>query len=324
MRTRSLSHHMGARAALFALFALAAAPAAAEQPTAPKSKYAGIIHPLDWGASTADVLDKLKAEIDERYRDAMKTSDTIKIDRLIRQKADEMERIRKSKVKFDGQRSGYETSLIAAEIVPREGESLVRVDDRVAQRYYIMRDDSLWKVVVTYNVSTMGSFKQFVDSVRTKYGNPNKASFSDDGGERRITAVTWEDAHTRMVVKDESEFYSSYVLKFVQVGRGTDLEQARADRPRTRKTAADSRAEGLMADIFEEDSRGAQDDLVDEITGVQAEVDLTSGRPQEYAVPQMAEDTEPGKTTRKTRKSSKTKKKKAAETAPASNADIIY
>lgn len=304
-----------------ALGMLMALPAAAETPVAPKSKYAGIIHPLDWGAATADVFDKLKSELDARYRDQMKTSDTIKIDRLMREKSDEMERIRKSLVRFDGQRSGYETSLIAGEVVPREGESLIRVDDRVAQRYYIMRNDGLWKVVVTYNVSTMGTFQEFVDAVRAKYGNPKKASFSDDSGERRITAVTWEDGHTRMVARDESEFYSSYVMKFVQVGRGTDLEQARADRPRTRKTASDSRAEGLMADIFDSESSGAADDLVDEITGIEAEVDLESGRPQEYAVPQMAEDTDVKKKKRK--KARKARKKKAAP-AKTATPDIIY
>lgn len=307
-----------ALAALGAL--LVVSTAAAQDAPQPRSKYAGIIHPLDWGASSHDVFGKLKSELDDRYRDQMKTSDTIKIDQLIRQKADELQRIKDSLVRFDGQRTGYETSLVAGEIVPREGESLVRVDDRVAQRYYIFRNDQIWKVVVTYNVSTMGSFDDFVAAVRGKYGNPKKASFSDDGGERRITAVTWQDEHTRMVVEDQSEFYSSYVMKFVQVGRGTELEQARANRPKTRKTAADSRAEGLMADIFEEDASGAQDDLVDQITGLEAEVDLTNGRPQEYAVPRMAEDSEPKKKARKAKRR-KAREKPAPKGDPA---DIIY
>lgn len=306
--------------AIGALFVVSTA--AAQDAPQPRSKYAGIIHPLDWGASSSEVFGKLKSELDDRYRDQMKTSDTIRIDQLIREKADEMKRIKDSLVRFDGQRTGYETSLVAGEVVPREGESLVRVDDRVAQRYYIFRNDQIWKVVVTYNVSTMGSFTDFVQAVRGKYGNPKKASFSDDGGERRITAVTWEDDHTRMVVEDQSEFYSSYVMKFVQVGQGTDLEQARANRPKVRPTAADSRAEGMMADIFEEDSAGAADDLVDQITGVEAEVDLSTGQVQQYAVPQMAEDTEPKK--KKATKRAKKKQPKGKPAPKANTADIIY
>lgn len=305
---------------LLALGALLAPGGASAEASQPKSKYAGIIYPLDWGASVEDVFGKLKSELDDRYRDEMKTSDTIKIDRLIRQKSDEMKRIRDSLVRFDGQRTGYETSLVAYELVPREGESLVRIDDRVAQRYYIFRNDALWKVVVTYNVSSMGTFGDFVNAVRAKYGNPTKASFSDDAGERRITEVTWQDEHTRMTVKDESEFYSSYVMKFVQMGKGTDLEEARAKRPRKRQTAGESRAEGLMADIFDGES-GANDDLVDEITGVEAEVDLTTGRPQEYATPVMADDAP----VRKKKTRAKKKAKKAPEKAAKPQTEgIIY
>lgn len=296
------------------------ATAAAQSPPAPRSKLAGIIHPADWGASADQVFDKLKGELDARYKDELKTSDTIKIDRLMRQKADEMKRLRESIVRFDGQRTGYESSLLAGEVMPREGEALIRIDDRVAQRYFIFRDDQLFKVVVTYNVSSTGTFPDFVNSVRQKYGNPKKASFTDDGGERRMSAVTWEDDHTRLVVQDQSEFYSSYVMKFVQVGRGTDLEAARARRPRQR-SAADRAAEGMMGDIFDSSDEGAQDDLVDQITGVEATVDLESGRPQEYAVPQMADDTEARPKPKKKRERGKTPKK--APSKPAEPA-IIY
>jgi len=304
-----------------ALAALVAVTTAhAEAPSAPRSRLAGIIHPLDWGASHDEVFGKLKTELDDQYRDEMKTSDTIKIDRLIRKKAEELKLIRKSLVRFDGQRTGYETSLLSGEVLPRENESLIRVDDRRAQRYYIFRNEKLWKVVVTYNVSSMGAFADFIGQVRTKYQNPKKASFSDDTGERRMTAVTWEDDHTRLVVEDRSDFYSSYVMKFVQVGTGTELETARANRPKARRTAAEGRAEGMMADIFDGGDNGAGDDLVDAITGSETTVDLESGRPTVYEAPQMADDVEPVKKKSRKKKRSTRKKapKKAAEPA------IIY
>ena len=48
-----------------------------------------------------------------------------------------------------------------------------------------------------------------------------------------------------------------------------------------------------MADIFDKDKTGASDDLVDSITGVEAKVDLESGRPATYDPPPMVDDTEP-------------------------------
>lgn len=260
-----------------------------------RSKYAGVLDPIDWGATPEAVFGKIKGELDASYKDQLKTSDSIKIDRLMRQKADEVQRVRDSLLRFDGGQTGYESSLLANEVLPGQNEALVRVDDRRGQRYFVFRDDRLWKVVVTYNVSSIGTFPQFLDQIRGKYGAPKKVSFSDEGGERRMKTALWEDEHTRMVAEDHSDFYSSYVIKYIQVGEGTRLEEARNAAPRDRRSAGEARAEGLMADIFEEDRGGASDDLVDQITGVEATVDLESGRPATYAPPPMAEDDEPTK-----------------------------
>lgn len=259
----------------------------------PRSKYAGILDPIDWGATPEQVFGKIKLELDASYKDQLKTSDTIKIDRLMRQKAEDLKRARDGLVRFDRGQTGYETSLLANEVLVGQNEAMIRVDDRRGQRYFVFRDDRLWKVVVTYNVSSIGTFPQFIDQVRGKYGPPKKVSFSEESGERRMKVALWEDEHTRMTTEDHSDFYSSYVIKYIQVGEGTRLEDARANAPRDKTSASENRAEDLMADIFSQDKAGASDDLVDSITGIEAKVDLESGRPATYAPPPLADDTEP-------------------------------
>lgn len=301
-----------------ALALLVVAPAQADTPAEAKSKYAGIIAPLDWGAGTAQLFGKLKTDLDASYRDQMKTSDTIKIDRLMREKAAELQRRRDSVVTFDSGLKGYETSLVASEVLPGQGEALVRVDEQGTQKYYVFRNDRLWKVVVAYNTSRLGTFADFIAQVRAKYGPPKKVTFAEVDGERQMAKAIWEDEHTRMEAEDQSSFFSSYVMRYVEVGEGTRLQDARESAPKAATTAGEKRAEGLMGDIFSEDnSSTASGDVVDQITGVEAKVDLTTGRPAVYAPPPMAEDEAPAKKKKRARKPAKKKAapKKAAEPA---------
>lgn len=302
---------------LLALLSLLVA-GAAHADDAPKSKYAGVIAPLDWGAGTEQLFGKLKTDLDASYRDQMKTSDTIKIDRLMREKAAEMKRRRDAVVKFDTGFKGYETSLLAAEVAPGQGESVVRVDEQGTQKYYVFRNDRLWKVVVAYNTSRLGTFADFIAQVRAKYGPPKKVSFEEVDGKRQMAKAIWEDEHTRMEAEDQSGFFSSYVMRYVEVGEGTRLQAEREGGQKAAKSADAKRAEGLMGDIFTEDrSEAAGADVVDQITGVEAKVDLTTGRPAVYAPPPMADDTEaPAKKPRKKGKATKkAAPKKEAEPA---------
>lgn len=304
------------RSLLAALALLVAAPAVAEKPAEPKSKYAGIIAPLDWGAGTEQLFGKLKTDLDASYRDQLKTSDTIKIDRLMREKAAELKRRRDSVVHFDAGLKGYETSLVASEVLPGQGEAIVRVDEQGTQKYYVFRNDRLWKVVVAYNTSRLGTFADFIGQVRAKYGPPKKVKFEEVDGERQMARAIWEDEHTRMEAEDQSGFFSSYVMRYVEVGEGTRLQDARESAPKAAATAGEKRAEGLMGDIFSEDGGGTSGDVVDQITGVEAKVDLTTGRPAVYAPPPMADETEaPAKKKKRTRSKKPTKKKPASDKA---------
>lgn len=301
-----------------ALALLVVAPAQADKPAEPKSKYAGIIAPLDWGAGTAQLFGKLKTDLDASYRDQMKTSDTIKIDRLMREKAAELQRRRDSVVHFNAGLKGYETSLVASEVLPGQGEALVRIDEQGTQKYYVFRNDRMWKVVVAYNTSRLGTFADFIGQVRAKYGPPKKVTFAEVDGERQMAKAIWEDEHTRMEAEDQSSFFSSYVMRYVEVGEGTRLQDARENAPRAAATAGEKRAEGLMGDIFSDDGGSTSGDVVDQITGVEAKVDLTTGRPAVYAPPPMAEDEAPAKKKKRSRGKATKKKappKKAAEPA---------
>lgn len=259
--------------------------AAAKADDEVKKGISGILGRLDWGASHGDVLKSLKAAIDERYAEQLeKTSDPIAIDRILRRKAEEFGRIEKTYVRFTGQRTGYESSLIARDFVPDASEAVLRVDDRGAQRYYFFKDDRLWKILVAYSagISRSVPFPEFVRQVQAKYGRPAEVDwYTPPGGARTIRSATWRDERTELVVEDRTEFFGTFVMKFLDREIGVQLEAERTTKqPRKGGVTDDPLVADALAEITSDDPEAVDEAVVDRLTGVSHEVDLESGRPE--------------------------------------------
>ena len=246
--------------------------AAKEKP----SKLSTILGKLDWGASGAEILGYIRDDIDSRYEDQLAKADPIQIDTILKRKAAELTEVKDSRVRFDGQRTGYETSFVNAEVLPRNNESLMKIDDLAAQRYFFFRDDGLWKIVVVYNSIRADSFAGFVAQIRKKYGKPKKVEWGEIDGRKAMTSARWEDHKTRIVAEDMTTFYSAFVMRFIEVGNGTKWQERRAHLRKTQTEETDARADGLLADIIGDDGAGEENsDVVDQLTGVEHSVDVT-------------------------------------------------
>ncbi len=259
----------------------------------PKTGISAILGTLDWGASHADVLVQIRARIDERYNKLLEeVRDPLEIDRALRRKATEFAGIEKTYLRFSGTRTGYESSLIAQDFVTDSEESVLRVDDRDAQKYYFFKSDRLWKVVVAYNTSISKSvpFAEFVRQVQQKYDTP--AAVEHDtapGGAKAIRTAIWRDELTELAIEDRTEFYGSFVMKFLDRNVGVALEAERADKRSQARMAPsdDPLVSSSLAEITAggDDLRDDGDDsVVDRLTGVTHDVDLSRGRP-EYDMP---------------------------------------
>lgn len=289
---------------------------------APKAGISGILGTLDWGANHQQVLDHVKADIDKKYEDELKqVVDALAIDRILRRKADEFASIKKTFVRFTGQRTGYETSLVANDFAQNNDESMLRADDESAQRYYFFKNDRLWKVVVAYNTSVSRNvpFADFVKQVQGKYGEPEAVErHTPPGGQPTPRAATWQDEITHLSVEDRTGFFGTFVMKFVDKSEGLAIEQARTGKEVAAAPPAVAPAmEDALGDIMQDDG-GSSDDVVDRLTGVTHEVDLQSGRPA-YEPLRRAEAPPPQASPRKDAKPKKRAPagRKAAEPAPA-------
>ena len=300
-------------------FLLAWVTVAHGQPTSPDgkapavekpSKLSSILGKLNWGASGADTLGYIRDDIDNRYQSQLAKADPIQIDTILKRKNKEFNVVKESAVRFDGQRTGYETSFVQTEVLPRNNESLLKIDDLAAQRYFFFRDDGLWKIVVVYNSSRADSFAGFVSQIRKKYGKPKKVGWERIDGRKEMTSARWEDHKTRIVAEDMSGFYSAFVMRFIEVGNGTAWQERRAHLRKEQTDESDARADGLLADITGGDGEDDIDtDVVDELTGVEHSVDTTISDDQDEVQLRRekatkARQAKKAKTVRKAKKSS--------------------
>ncbi len=317
---RALSAWIGAALIGLSGAAMAAdgAPqAAAEAPAkpTPKTGVSSILKLLDWGASSADVLAVAKADIEAGYADRLKQAngDTFAVDAVLRAQREEFAAVKKTLVQFIGARSGFEASIIADEYRSNEGESMLRIDDANAQRYYFFVDDKLWKIVVAYNstISRSVAFPAFVKQVSRKNGRPTEADWvTPPGGTRTMRAAVWADDLTQLTVEDRTAFFGTFVMRFVEKSAGVARDARRAEPD---STPAPSRpSDGMLADIMGDTDGAATADVVDQLTGQDHAVDLAAGLPQDEVIRRDA----PAAAKASGRKA----KRKAAAEAPKSDA----
>lgn len=318
----------GAHAWAQPLGASGAAQAASAQGTRaePHTGVSRILNLLDWGAGNHAVLGQVKGELDERYKKLLEgVRDTLQIDRVLKQKREEAKALEESILHFRGQRTGYEASIIAEEFLVGHGESMLRIDDRQAQRYYFFSDDGLYKILVAYNTSVSRDvpFSEFIRQVTGRYGAPKAENWvNNEDGERVLKSIYWEDDQTRLIVEDRSSFFGTFVMKFVSISKGLPIE-ARHEQVRQGGAARQGGfAESMMGDIME--GSGASDEnVVDRLTGVQHEIDYNAGRPGEEQLRYQAQPTPAAGKKAAPQKAKPQKAQPTAQPKPSVD-DIIY
>ena len=288
MRTRViLAAFVLAGAPALAQDAPAAATAEAKDDDGTKTGVSSILGKLDWGAQHPSVLQQIKADIDGRYQDRLQAAagDTIAIDRLLREKSAEFKKVKSTFTRFTGQRTGYESSLISRDFDSAGDEAVLVIDGGDALHYYFFKSDQLWKVLLAYDssISSKVPFKKFLAKLTAEHGDPLHVEwYTPKGGTRRIRSATWEDDATVLVVEDRTDFFGTFVMKYLEKSEGAAREAALAKKKAAEaQPTADPQMESMLDDITGVGGDGdAGRDVVDQLTGSNAEVDLESGRPQ--------------------------------------------
>ncbi|MGM0555009.1 MAG: hypothetical protein ACQEVA_01395 [Myxococcota bacterium] len=246
----------------------------------------GLAAPLgevEWGDSKDEVLDKIK----DQMLDELRKRDDLRRDRVAMQRArkriiDKHKEVAESYETLT-EKSGYKVSVIADEFNPNNGESMLRVKDRVASRYYFFVDGGLYKFVVAYNQDYLQDvgFEPFVVQTAKKYGRPDDTAYGDVAGEEELKVARWMDKKTVLRVENEKEFFGTFKMVFAD--RST-LERMNAIEKTL--TARDSGEQGISAEVEGLKQGPVEDENTDVVDGLVGDVDveLNKGRPKDDQV----------------------------------------
>lgn len=224
---------------------------------------------VDWGWSQKQLISHFTKELRRLYRPLLaKSTDAIAEDRLRRQMNARVARIKNSAVTFEGQHTGWDTSLIRDEYTHNNNESLVEVrelragghDPRYTD-YYFFINDHLWRRYRAFNQDQFSGipFETAAASFQKRFG---PAREKRRGG--ALVGLEWQDDTTRLEAIDNTEFFGVFCLVFSEKATESRLDQLRKN-----KSGRGNRLNPLV-EALEDANTGSGDrhrNVVEHITG---------------------------------------------------------
>jgi len=223
-----------------------------------------------WGMAPSGVLEKLNAKIEAGYKERIEAarSDPAKSDQIRREIKNDKDRVAKSQVKFDGAKGAWDVSIIDAEFLRNNGESMLIYKEPKSTRYFFFSGDALFKMYVAFDKDVVAgkSFQEFGDMMQAKYGKaqPVYREVGLHGVKNKVLdSFQWRSAEgDGLKLVDRSKFYDVYCLVIYDHA----VEEKMAE---IRKTVAAAAPKGSFVDsVIEKPSdRDENDNVIDRITG---------------------------------------------------------
>ena len=173
-----------------------------------------------WGMKPEEVMAQAKTAVEAKYEARI---DKARQDPGLQQRIrDELQReltaVKKSYTKFEGQKSGWDVSIIGPEFQQNTAEAVLVTKEDIWTRYFFFFEDGLYKMFLGFNKDAIGgkSFAEFGKSMEAKYGNAREV-YRDDktkgGVIHKLDHYEWSaGGGDRLRLIDRSEFYGVYCL----------------------------------------------------------------------------------------------------------------
>jgi hypothetical protein len=220
----------------------------------------------------AQVMEKIFAKIEASYKarkdEAIK--DPMRTDMLRNEILADQERIKKSIVRFDGTKSGWDVSIIDKEFLQNNGESMLVNKEAKQTRYFFFMNDALYKMFVAFDKEVLEgkNFEEFGKLIQAKYGKALPVyvdkQIAPGMKERVLDSYLWRSTQgdgLRLV--DRSAFYDVYCLVIYDSAVAEKQEAARKA-----KIAAEPKGSFVDSVVSQQPSeRDENDNVIDRITG---------------------------------------------------------
>ncbi|MFO8071088.1 MAG: hypothetical protein R6V85_04360 [Polyangia bacterium] len=242
----------------------------ASEPTIPYSDaISEQMEGLQWGMTWKRVMSTFQERIDEEFADelAATAGDALEEDRVRTKMLRETKKLRDSYIEFTGQRTGYESGMIADEFTHNNGESMLMWDAGKYVEYLFFFDGRLWKRLRAFRKDSFQSdidFMTFLSTLENRFGEGQQ--FFTDTGE--LDKVMWRDEETYAAALDRSKFYGAFGLRFTSAITATYLDKLRTGQGRARGKVGDDVSE--MVDTVtsvKSETKDHDSSVIDSYTG---------------------------------------------------------
>ena len=245
-----------------------------------------------WGMKPEEVMAQAKTAVEAKYEARI---DKARQDPGLQQRIrDELQRelaaVKKSYTKFEGQKSGWDVSIIGPEFQQNTSEAVLVTKEDIWTRYFFFFEDGLYKMFLGFNKDAHRW--QVLPGVRQEHGGQVRQrarglSRRQDQGRRRqrmLDHYEWSaGGGDRLRLIDRSEFYGVYCLVLYDgVGagprdrapQGREPRRRQAGRARRRRHRREEQGEGLRLD----------DDIIDRVVGKETKKPGTEPKGKEVVV----------------------------------------
>jgi hypothetical protein len=218
-----------------------AAPKAAESSppkAAPNAKaLADLAGKFKWGMSPDDINKIIGEQISAKYQEMIaKESDVYQQDMLRKERQEEMEKAKASYVKFDGQKSGWDVSIIDKEFAHKVGESMMIFWEKDQRRFLFFYNEKLYKQFIAFNSEHPAfqnkTFDDFAKLIEKRFG-PAEMKFANlrTKDEQTLDHLEWAPSgDDELWAIDQSQFYGNFCLVLRQRSVAAQLEKAHASK----------------------------------------------------------------------------------------------
>ena len=172
-----------------------------------------------WGMKPEEVVAAVRLSVEGKYKKRIEeaSQDPGKQVRVREEMTREINAVKKSYTKFEGQKSGWDVSIVGPEFQQGTSEAVLVTKEDAWTRYFFFFEDGLYKMYLAFNKDALQgkSFSDFGKSMEARYGNA-KAVYRDDKTKGGINHVldhfAWNAGPDRLKLIDRSEFYGVYCL----------------------------------------------------------------------------------------------------------------
>jgi hypothetical protein len=247
---------------------------------APKANTAALTQlmgPYKWGATIDETVEVLEKQIADRYAEkiAKAADDKYEQNKLRKEIKAEAEKVKKSRLKFEGQKTGWDVSVIEREYGHKNEESMLvygeydpanRLDQ---QRFFFFVDEKLWKMFIAVNMDAFEgkTFADFKSAMESRYGKAASHSVPGNDGVDKVDYIYWRGNGAYLRAVDLMTFYGTFAIAISDDSVEQTIYRRRAER-NPPKAPTGTVVDSVMEDKSKDDKilEDQNSDVINKIT----------------------------------------------------------